>query len=170
MTLALPADVPILDGWNVWDVLQSLVPVDPAGTLDQQLAAFVREAVGVPDLPIALTSHAAAGEAITSRAVIPELAGVPSLGVKGSAAGRRTIAFESPGGITSIPWPHDGNLILDTVYEPAPAPSPGNVAQGSPASSSTGGASPVRAEQASLLPLVLVAAAVGLFTLTRRRS
>ncbi len=142
---ALPADVPLLDGWNVWDVLQAQAPIDPLpGTPNDQLAAWVRDAVGVPDLPIALTTSAAAGERVTSRAQIPELAGTPALGVQGSGIVRRTIAFQSPGG-ASIPWPHDDNLLLDAVYDAAPAPaSSGNTAR------------PV-VEQASLMPIALFA-------------
>lgn len=152
---ALPADVPILDGWNVWDVLQAVVPIDPSGSQNDQLAAFVREAVGVPNLPIALTSSAAAGELVTSRAQVPELAGEPALGVQGSAIDRRTIAFELPGGRPSIAWPHDDNMILDAVYTAAPAPRAGGAVASS--ASSPGSATGVirTAQQASLLPLLL---------------
>ena len=158
MTLALPADVPILDGWNVWDVLQAQAPVEPtAGTLNDQLAAFVREAVGVPGLPIALTSSAAAGEVVASRSVIPELAGPPSLGVGGSAVARRTIAFESQGGRPSIPWPHDDNLMLDTVYTAAPAP---RAAGGAVARAPAVVTHAPAVTQASLLPLAIGAGLV----------
>jgi hypothetical protein len=159
MTLALPADVPILEGWNVWDVLQAQAPIDPVGTLDQQLGAWVREAMGDPDLPLALTSSAAAGELVTSRASIPELASEPSLGVAGSAVMRRTVAFESSGG-RSIEWPQNDNLILDAVYHAAPAPGSAPVA--------SRGAAAARVSQASMLPLAL-ALALGLGLLLSRK-
>lgn len=158
MTVALPADVPLLEGWNVWDVLQSQAPIDPLpGSANDQLAAWVRAAVGIPDLPIALVSSSAAGDAIAVRDSIPELAGTPALGVAGSALDRRTIAFELHNAQPSIPWPHDDNLILDAAYEAAPAPSPSRVdtPPETPVASSGNTARPLQAQEASLLPLGL---------------
>lgn len=162
-TPALPADVPLFDGWNVWDVLQATAPVDPGpGSLDDQLAAFVREAVGIADLPIALTSSAAAGDLITTRAQIPELAGEPILGVGGSGVVKKTIAFELPDSKPSIPWPHDDNLLLDAVYAAAPAAPPA-----SPVASS--GNTERDVQQASIGPLLLVIGFGLGFMLSRRK-
>lgn len=162
---ATPADVPILDGWNVWDVLQATAPVDASpGTLDQQLAAFVRAAVGIADLPIALTSSAAAGELVTSRASVPELAGEPTLGVGGSGIVIKTIAFEAPGGAPSIPWPQDGNMMLDRVYHAAPAPATSSDPETIEHAAVAAGAS-------AAMPLALaIGAGVVLVAVARRRG
>ncbi|MDE1994797.1 MAG: hypothetical protein KGI75_20000 [Rhizobiaceae bacterium] len=169
---ALPADVPILDGWNVWDVLQATAPIDPTpGTPNDQLATFVRDAVGVPDLPLALTSSVAAGERVATRAVIPELAGEPLLGVAGSGVLKRTIAFEMPGGKGSIAWPHDDNLLLDAVYDAAPAPAQASTPVASSGNTAVpAAATPLRAQEASLWPLAFVAAAVFGVVFARKRG
>lgn len=115
---------PLFHGWNVWDVLQSQAPIDPTpGSLDQQLADFVRDSLHAgPDMQVAKVSNAAAGGLVTSRSSIPELAGALHLGVGGSQVLRRTIAFEYEGDArTTIPWPRSMNCMLDAVYLPAPA-------------------------------------------------
>lgn len=120
------ARVPIFAGWNVWDVLQSQAPIDaPSGSLDAQLAAWVRSAASLaPDAQVASVTSAAAGPLVASRTNFPELAGPPLLGVGGSAVMRRTVAFQNPGARTTAPWPHDMNTLLDAAYLPAPAPAP----------------------------------------------
>jgi hypothetical protein len=121
---ALPAgpSVPILAGWNIWDVWQSQAPIDPTpGTLDEQLRDWIADAVGAPasDLQPSVVSSRAAGEAIASRSAFQELAGPVALGVGGSALVKRTIAFHYPDERTTRPWPSNTNLLLDAAFLPA---------------------------------------------------
>lgn len=118
------SDVPILAGWNVWDVYQSQTPIAPlAGSLDEQLAAWVRGAANLaPSVQIALVANTAAGALLKQRSSIPALSGPLGLGTTGSAVAKRTIAFNNPLGRMARPWPHDMNTILDAVYVPASAP------------------------------------------------
>lgn len=114
---------PIIPGWNVWDVFQAQAPIDPLpGSLDQQLATWVRTVAELPDdQPIAVVSNAAAGQVLVTRSSFPTLAGPPLLGASDSAVVKRTIAFENAGPRLTVAWPHDMNTILDAVYIPAPA-------------------------------------------------
>lgn len=115
--------VPILDGWNIWNVWQTQTPIEPTpGTLNDQLAAWVRDVTGLgPDLQVALVSAAAAGPVVASRASDPEFAGPVELGVATSPVTLRRIAFQSPIG-GELPWPHDLNFLLDAAFQAAPAP------------------------------------------------
>lgn len=130
--------VPILSGWNIWDVYQSQAPIEPTpGTLDQQLKDWINVAVdaGV-DVQPSIVSSRAAGDVIATRSSFPELAGPLHLGVGGSTVFKRTVAFHNPGERGARPWPHDTNTVLDSVYLAAPAPSSPVPA---PASQASGG-------------------------------
>ena len=54
-----------------------------------------------------------------TRAEVPELAGALQLGDTGSAAIKFTVRFFNRGASGVMPWPHDENYALDTVYTPS---------------------------------------------------
>ena len=56
---------------------------------------------------------------VASRADIPALAGSLTIGSQGSTETLRTVRFFNRAGDTVLPWAHDENNVLDTVYQPS---------------------------------------------------
>ncbi len=90
-----------------------------------------------------------------TRADIPELAGAMQLGVNDSKATLHTVRFYNRGSVTTMPWPHDQNFLVDRAY----TPSPSNPVTGSPQPSSlAGGASNALDAAKSVVTVVAVGA------------
>jgi hypothetical protein len=146
---------PVFAGWNVWDIWQSddppfdllMVGLD----LERQLRIHVENqikdnapgaAVADPANPLALRGDqiqiipSAEGLAIeTSRADVPELAGVVNLGGDAnSKAILRTVRFFNRGTEAVLPWVHEPGYLLENVYTPSATnpitsgPRPGSLA------------------------------------------
>ncbi len=49
---------------------------------------------------------------------VPALAGQQQLGVTGSKATLHVVQFFNRGAATVMPWPHDKNFLVETVFEP----------------------------------------------------
>lgn len=153
---ATPAGfAPVFPGWNVWDVWQADTPdqnvlgsIWTAGeSEDRLLQVWVENeladnapgvSVSDPLNPAALKGDqvqiipSAQGlTAAATRASIPEIAGTLQLGTADSTARERTVRFYNRGSASVLPWPHDQNFVVDSVYTPsttnpitsAPAPS-----------------------------------------------
>jgi hypothetical protein len=133
----------VFKGWNVWDLWQSLDPIEGlAGAVwnagmspDRRLQVWVENeikerangtAVADPANPAALRGdqiqivpNAAGLAQLETRASIPALAGGVQLGEKDSEARKVTVRFFNRGQEAIMPWPHDENFLLDVVYQPS---------------------------------------------------
>lgn len=143
-----PGMAPVFFGWNVWALYQASVPDESilgaiwhAGiSQDQLLKLWVENQIEdnapganvsdplnpdaskfrgdqvqiLPSAPVGLQNAAV-------RDSIPALAGALQVGKEGSAALLRYVRFYNRGQVTAMPWPHDQNFVLDTVYQPDPA-------------------------------------------------
>jgi hypothetical protein len=129
---------PVFAGWNVWDVWQADDPtfsvMNVGLPLERQLRVWVEDqikdhaagaAVADPLNPAALRGEqiqpipkVAGLQPVLTRGSIPELAGALDVGSKGSGATLRTVRFFNRGADSVLPWPHDENYVLDTVYQP----------------------------------------------------
>src|SRR3954470_7881441 len=151
---------PVFKGWNVWDLWQADDPDESVlGTIwhagespERLLRVWVEDelADNAPGVAVAdpLNPAALKGEPVqviprvTGLAIaalrhdVPELAGALQLGNKGSTAALHTVRFFNRGDASALPWPHDKNFVLETVYEPSStnevtnAPPPGTLAGG----------------------------------------
>lgn len=178
---AAPGFAPIFVGWNVWDVWQADDPTFDIMTvgvsLDRQLQIWVENqikdnapgaAVADPWNPAALRGtqiqiipHVTGLAAAAVRGSIPELAGLLNLGSSGSGATLRTVRFWNRGSATQMPWAHDSNYVLDTVY----TPSSSNPVTSSPQPDSLGkSASDVAGEAGTALKVVAIGGGVVLAT------
>lgn len=154
---------PVFAGWNVWSLYQSTDPDDSFFDaamhiglgLDRLLQIWVEDkikteapgtAVADPANPAALRGDQI--QIIPSPGTLPvllnrleqapELAGVTHLG-KPDASGTlqlRFVRFFNRGAPSVLPWPHDQNYLLESVYQPSAQ----NPLTNSPAPSSLGGA------------------------------
>ena len=135
----------VFPGWNVWDLWQASQPdrgvlstIWNAGiSPDQSLRLWVEnqiednapganlsdplnpnpehfrgDEVQIISKPTGLAQSEVRGE-------IPELAGALQVGVTGSSALPRSVRFYNRGAQTVMPWPHDQNFVVDTVYTPS---------------------------------------------------
>lgn len=136
---APPGYAPIFPEWNVWQIWQADDPTFDLMTvglsLDRQLRIFVENtiadgapgaAVSDPANPFALRGEqaqiipAVTGlEVARTRAEVPEFAGATQLGKADSTAKLRTVRFWNRGAATVVPWPHDSDHLLDTVFVPS---------------------------------------------------
>ena len=57
--------------------------------------------------------------ASATRASIPDIAGALQLGTGDSTARLVTVRFYNRGDVSFLPWPHDQNFVVDTVYVPS---------------------------------------------------
>lgn len=149
---------PVFKGWNVWDLYQADDPDEGVlGSIwhagesqDRLLRVWVENelADNAPGVAVAdpLNPAALRGDQVqpiprpsgllpaATRADIPELAGAQQLGNEGSKASLRSVRFFNRGEASMLPWPHDRNFLLDTVYQPSSsnpltnAPAPGSLA------------------------------------------
>lgn len=173
---------PVFAGWNVWDVWQANDPtfsiMNVGLSLDRQLQVWVENqiadhaagaAVADPANPAALR-----GDQIqiipkvlelkpnATRGSIPELAGALNVGAGGSSATLRTVRFFNRGTEAVLPWPHDENYVLDTVYQPDAA----NLVTSGPAPSSLAGVATAAADSAmTVIKVVAVVAGVALLAM-----
>ncbi len=84
------------------------------------------------------------------------------MGSKGSGATLRTVRFFNRGTESALPWPHDENYVLDTVYQPDAA----NLVTSGPAPSSLAGAATAAADSAlTVIKVVAVVAGVALLAM-----
>lgn len=175
---AVPAGfAPVFPGWNVWDVWQADDPtfsiMNVGLDLERQLRIWVENeiaenatgaAVADPANPAALRGdqvqpipEVSGLAAAATRANIPALAGAATLGSKDSKATLRTVRFWNRGASTIMPWPHDDNYLLDTVY----TPSSDNAVTNAPQPSSlAGGASAAADAAASVVKVIAIGAGV----------
>jgi hypothetical protein len=136
---------PVFAGWNVWSLWQADDPDQSVlGTIwhagesqERLLRVWVEDqirdnapgaAVADPANPAALSGDPVlpipvpTGLAVTAtRASIPELSGALQLGTKTSEAHLKAVRFFNRGGFAVLPWPHDANFVLDTVFTPSPS-------------------------------------------------
>jgi hypothetical protein len=173
---------PVFAGWNVWDVWQADDPtfsIMNAGlSLDRQLQIWVENeikdnangaAVADPANPAALRGDQIQLipkvldlTPVATRGSIPELAGALNVGSSGSKATLRTVRFFNRGTDAVLPWPHDENYVLDTVYQPDAA----NLVTSGPAPSSLAGAATAAADSAlTVIKVVAVVAGVALLAM-----
>lgn len=169
---------PIFKGWNVWDVWQSQDPVlgiagsiiNAGESLERQLRVWVEDqikdnapgtAVADPLNPAALRGdqiqvlpNPSGLRPIASRGAIADLGAAVQLGNDKSAVKRYTVRFFNRGEASVMPWAHDQNYLLDTVYQPTST----DPITSSAAPSSLGGAASGLAEQAET---VLKVVAIG---------
>lgn len=150
---------PVFPGWNVWDLY---VADDPNTTIlgtiwnagespERVMRVWVENeisdnapgaAVADPANPAALRGDqiqpipAVSGLSVAvARGDVPALAGAQQLGKEGSTATLHTVRFWNRGSDTVMPWPHDENFLLETVYTPSAT----NAVTNSPQPSSLGG-------------------------------
>jgi hypothetical protein len=173
---------PVFPGWNVWDVWQASDPsfdlMNLGLALERQAQIWIEDklkdeapgvAVADPANPLALRGDqiqiipAATGlERAVLRAEVPGLEGAQQVGATGTPAIRRTVRFYNRGASAVLPWPHDGDYLLETVYQPS-ATNP--ITSGAAPSSLAGAASAVgdvAADTAKIVGLVLGLAVLGL--------
>lgn len=143
-SLSVPAGfAPVFAGWNVWDLYQADEPDESilgsiwhAGeSQDRLLRVWVEDnlrdnapgtAVADPANPTALSGDPvqpipSAGGLVplVTRSSVPTLAGALQLGTADSTAALHTVRFYNRGAASVMPWPHDGNFVLDAVYTPS---------------------------------------------------
>lgn len=154
---------PIFTGWNVWSLYQSTDPdegfFDSAMHLglglDRLLQIWVEDqikdnapgtAVADPANPAALRGDqiqilpgAGSLHVLLNRLEqAPELAGVTHLGKPGASGTLqlRFVRFFNRGTESVLPWPHDPNYLLESVFQPSPSnpltnsPRPGSLGGG----------------------------------------
>jgi hypothetical protein len=169
-TPAIPAGMaPVFPGWNVWSLWQADEPdqgvlgtIWHAGESNERLLRVwvedqIRDnapgaAVADPANPAALSGdpvlpipHPTGLDITATRAEIPELAGATQLGTKGSTAQLVSVRFFNRGNLAVLPWPHDANFLLDTVWTPSASsplttgPGPGTLAGAASAAASAAG-------------------------------
>lgn len=170
-----PGFVTVFPGWNVWALWRSDNPdrsifadIWNAGmSPDRELQVWVENqikdnangaAVADPANPAALRGDqiqiipGANGLPIdATRADIPELAGAVQLGEKDSKATRVFVRFYNRGQQTIMPWPHDGNVLLDDSF----LPSKTNALTNGPPPGSLAGAAADFAKQAETVVTVI---------------
>jgi hypothetical protein len=102
-------------------------------------------------------------EALQTRGEIPEFAGAVQVGDADSRAKLRVVRFFNRGVPAVVPWMHDANMLLDTVY----APSSANPITNAPAPDSLAGAAGAAGETLKTVAIVVggVAAAALLVAL-----
>jgi hypothetical protein len=174
---------PVFAGWNVWSLWQAddpdesvLAKIWHAGmTPERLLRVWVEDqlrdnapgvAVADPANPAALSGDpvqpipgATGLDAALTRGSVPALAGAQQLGTASSGAQLRFVRFFNRGTASVMPWPHDVNFELDTVFQPSAtnpitnAPGPATLAGA--ASNALGG----------LVTALEIAAAVGVAVL-----
>lgn len=136
----------VFPGWNVWDVWQATSPDEGVlGTIwhagitqDQLLKIWVENQIednasgaNLSDplnpnpekfrgdqVQILITKPTGLAQA-EIRHDIPELAGALQLGKAGSPAVLRSVRFYNRGQGTVMPFPHDQNFVVETVYQPS---------------------------------------------------
>jgi hypothetical protein len=129
--------VPVFPGWNVWSVWQKN-DLDFEASMfgvghDQRLKIWVENevqdnapgaAVSDPLSPnptkfrgdmVQIIPDAAGLEAVARKEDVP---GPTALVVDGDAT-LRFVRFYNRGPLTVMPWPHDGNYLLDSAYLPS---------------------------------------------------
>lgn len=146
---------PIFTGWNVWDLWQSDQPpfsiMELGESADRRLQVWVENAASAgngaaiadPANPFALRGDqvqpipSPSGlKVAATREDIPALAGNFKMSDDPTkTATLRTVRFYNRGVETSIPWPHDEELLLNVVYQPTAQ----NPLTGGPAPSSLAG-------------------------------
>lgn len=152
----------VFPGWNVWSIWQAREPDHSltdallyAGVpLDRQLRIWVedkleatpgvavRDTLNIGDLRgdrVQILPNAGTLKPALTRANIPELAGSVHLGkpdARGTLERPTVVRFYNRGQEAVLPWPHDKNYLLDTIYQPSEsnaltnAPEPGSIAAG----------------------------------------
>jgi hypothetical protein len=172
----------VFAGWNVWDVWQASDPsfdlMALGLSLERQAQIWIEnklqdEAPGVavadPANPLALRGDqiqiippVTGLERAALRAEVPGLEGAQQVGATGTPALRRTVRFYNRGSAAVLPWPHDGDYLLETVYQPS-ATNP--VTSGAAPSSLAGAASTVgdaAADTAKVVGLVVGLVVLGI--------
>lgn len=173
----------LLPGWNVWELWQANDPIESpidvvmnAGlSADRLLRIWVENwikdnapgaAVADPMNPAALRGEqvqiipsAGTLEVMQTRGDVPGLAGALQIGEEGSKVTKRFVRFWNRGEAAAVPWAHDQNYLLESVYQPSAT----NPITSGPAPSSLGGAATDIANKgAEVLKVVGIVAGVGL--------
>jgi hypothetical protein len=158
----LPAGfAPVFAGWNVWDIYQANTPDEGVlGTLwhagisqDELLQTWVVDQIedNAPGANLSdplnpdprkfrgdvvqIIPNAGTLARAAVRDAIPTLAGAQQLGTANSTARLVTVRFYNRGAASTMPWPHDQNFLVDSVF----APDAGNMITNSPAPSTAAG-------------------------------
>lgn len=152
---------PVFKGWNVWSIYQADVPdrsvleeiwmagVDPSRALriwveDQVDDHAPGAVVGDPVSPNPkkfkgeMVKEVPNANGLTQAAIrkeVPGLEGAQQLGEEGSGARLFFVRFYNRGEASALPWPHDKNFLVESVYQPdatnglTNAPPPGSAAE-----------------------------------------
>lgn len=162
---------PVFEGWNVWSVWQADEPdrsvleaIWNAGIpAERSLRIWVEDQVDdnapgatVGD-PISPNPKKFKGEMVkvvpnanglTQAAIrrdVPGLEGAQQLGEQGSGARLFFVRFFNRGAHSALPWPHDKNFLVESVYQPdagnalTNAPPPGSAAEDAAAAAAIAG-------------------------------
>lgn len=171
-TLQAPAGfVPVFPGWNVWAVWQKN-DLDTELTMigvsrEQRLKIWVESEVQ-DNAPGAAVSDPFSPNPTKFRGdmvqIIPDSAGLLPVASKEMVPGPafaldgpstlNVVRFYNRGPLTVMPWPHDGNYLLDRVY----MPSVDNAVTAAPAPASTAATASDVADAASKIGSGLVVA------------
>lgn len=133
----------IFPGWNVWSVWGSDDPnqgltgtlMNTGLSLERQLRIWVEDTIkdGAPGAAVAdpMNPGALRGDQIqiipspgglevfANRESIPSLAGALQLGEEGSKALLYIVRFFNRGQEAVLPWPHDENYLLESIFRPS---------------------------------------------------
>jgi len=185
---------PVFAGWNVWDLWQADDPDQSIlGTIwhagesqERLLRAWVETKLSddAPGVAVADSLNPAAlrGDQVQAipkvsglsaaamRVDVPELAGAMQLGTADSKATLRSVRFFNRGDASFLPWPHDKNFVVETVYTPSASnPVTNGAAPGSLAGSASALGSGVGSSLETLSWIVGGVALVAVISALRRR-